>query len=389
MQPGGDARGDARRLRRELAKARLHDEGHVSRLLPGQVGRERRGEAATLLPCYPATCPGRWDESIVGRPRMAASAIVPGPAFVMRQVAASIYSEIAEVKPRTCTAPTRRPRAAVTRGGRTAVTRGGLDAHSTRMGAATRGGHVAAATRVDRTWRRSLASAAGVGQAPRRARRTTRVRMHACQRCEGATRTSTCTPDHSLLLASSCCRTRAFLPHSATTCTNRPPGSRGGQWRAAEADRVAATRRSHVVATKAATPGGFEAVTHACVSSGRSRPSRRAVASTTLYSEPTPSPPPTTRTVLRPGTRPRASIAFAFAGLPSPPRRSLGVQKAARTGSPSCRMRFCSTPLLSATRRTCGGYKRRLHGGYMAVTWDPSPPLGARRRRGRSRRRRP
>ena len=92
---------------------------------------------------------------------MAASAIVPGPAFVMRQVAASIYSEIAEVKPRTCTPPTRRPRAAVTRGGRTAVTRGGLDAHSTRMGAATRGGHVAAATRVDRTWRRSLASAAG------------------------------------------------------------------------------------------------------------------------------------------------------------------------------------------------------------------------------------
>mmetsp|Transcript_36559 Transcript_36559/g.91349 ORF Transcript_36559/g.91349 Transcript_36559/m.91349 type:complete len:606 (+) Transcript_36559:252-2069(+) len=38
----------------------------------------------------PASCPGKYDESIVGKPRIAASAIVPGPALVTRQSATSM-----------------------------------------------------------------------------------------------------------------------------------------------------------------------------------------------------------------------------------------------------------------------------------------------------------
>ena len=43
---------------------------------------------------YTHTCPGKKEDKIIGRPRIIASAIVPGPAFVIRQSAAPIYSSM-------------------------------------------------------------------------------------------------------------------------------------------------------------------------------------------------------------------------------------------------------------------------------------------------------
>mmetsp|Transcript_25519 Transcript_25519/g.71777 ORF Transcript_25519/g.71777 Transcript_25519/m.71777 type:complete len:224 (+) Transcript_25519:64-735(+) len=48
----------------------------------------------------PASCPGKWEDNKQGKPRVAASAIVPGPALVTMQSLAAIHSSMLSTKPR-------------------------------------------------------------------------------------------------------------------------------------------------------------------------------------------------------------------------------------------------------------------------------------------------
>mmetsp|Transcript_5734 Transcript_5734/g.16932 ORF Transcript_5734/g.16932 Transcript_5734/m.16932 type:complete len:221 (-) Transcript_5734:719-1381(-) len=58
---------------------------------------------STTKSTLPASWPGRWLDSSVGRPRVAASAIVPGPAFVTMQSEAAIHSSMLFTKPSAVT----------------------------------------------------------------------------------------------------------------------------------------------------------------------------------------------------------------------------------------------------------------------------------------------
>mmetsp|Transcript_2953 Transcript_2953/g.7131 ORF Transcript_2953/g.7131 Transcript_2953/m.7131 type:complete len:224 (+) Transcript_2953:64-735(+) len=48
---------------------------------------------------FPASCPGKWEDKRQGRPRVAASAIVPGPALVTMQSLAAIHSSMLSTNP--------------------------------------------------------------------------------------------------------------------------------------------------------------------------------------------------------------------------------------------------------------------------------------------------
>lgn len=100
---GFHASGDGDELREEATDRRVlsRDEGWVIK-----VTAEVTGHTYALVPPFTlllspllTSCPGRKVLSMMGSPRIIASAIVPGPALVTMQSTAPIHSSMLDTKP--------------------------------------------------------------------------------------------------------------------------------------------------------------------------------------------------------------------------------------------------------------------------------------------------